>query len=454
MPATDFLSNFSKHFHSRKISRNTSFNRSSMGKELRKIRKFFYFSNLTSLEKKMVADWMDHISSFSPPEHAEQWKDIQRTIRKILAEKRIRGENLETFKKTNSGWDSKGRPVSGRMMFRTLEWRTWETLQIPLTENCNLLCRHCTRTRKFIEKNISQDEFKRNLAKFSPYQFENLLLSDFGEPFLRKDLLDILRYVKSQGFERTEVVTTGNLIKEPIRKAIVDEQLLNRVLISIEGASKALYEDIRGSDFEEMKFCVKSLTDYRNQIRRQGPKITFNVVCLKENIFELPTIMDLAYKIGVDEVYFVHLSGVVSEMSSGDRKRLEGKLLFAENHLNSCDRNLILDTFRQIEEKSRHYSIPFKPPENYFGNAEVVPEKKIKEDIRCNKPYEWVQVNNDGDVFPCCQIAQRYSVGSIFEKTFEEVWSGKKYKEFREGLENDNPNPWCQSCNIYNGKRF
>ena len=117
-------------------------------------------------------------------------------------------------------------------------------------------------------------------------------------------------------------------------------------------------------------------------------------------------------------------------------------------------RSLTIFSIGKIEEKSRYYSIPFKAPENYFGNAEVMHEEKIKEDIRCNKPYEWVQVNNDGDVFPCCQIAQRYSVGNIVKKSFNDVWNGKKYKEFREGLENDNPNPWCQSCNIYNGKRF
>jgi len=454
MPDSKFLPPVSKYFYSRVISQNSSFNQNSLEKELEKIRTFLYFSDLTSLEKKMIDDWVNHVSNLSPPEHAAQWKDTQRTIRRLLAKKRSQGENLDTFKKTNSGWDLKGKPISGRMMFRTLDWRTWETLQIPLTENCNLLCRHCTRTRKFIEKNISQDEFKINLSKFSPYQFENLLLSDFGEPFLRKDLLDILHYVKNQGFDRVEVVTTGNLIKEPMRKAIVDGQLLNRILISIEGASKSLYEDIRGSDFEEMKLCVKSLIDYRNQRQRREPKLIFNAVCLKENIHELPVIMDLAHELGIDEVYFVHLSGVVSEMSSGDRKRLEGKLLFLENHLNSCDRNLILDTFRQVEAKSRQYSIPFKPPENYFGNAKLMHEKKVREDTRCNKPYEWVQVNNDGDVFPCCQIAQRYSVGNITEKTFEDVWNGKEYREFRKGLETDNPNPWCQSCNIYNGKRF
>ena len=40
------------------------------------------------------------------------------------------------------------------------------------------------------------------------------------------------------------------------------------------------------------------------------------------------------------------------------------------------------------------------------------------------------------------------------DKTFEDIWNEEKYKTFREGLENGNPNPWCQSCNIYNGKRF
>ena len=437
------------------ILQKITFNNNSIKNESEKIRRFLTFSDSTILEKKMVEDWIVRLSHLSPQKQAEQWTNAQRDIRRLLAKKQEQGECLKKFKNTNSGWDPKGEPISGRMMYRTLEWKTWEILQMPLTENCNLLCRHCTRTRKFIEKHISFDEFKTNLAKFSPFQFGHLLLSDFGEPFLRNDLLDILRYVKSQKFDQVEVVTTGNLIREKIRNAIVNEQLLSRILISIEGASRKTYENIRGSDFEEMKSCIKSLANYRNQTHQQGPKLIFNVVCLKENIHELASIMDLANELGVDEVYFVHLSGVVSEMSEGDRQRLEGKLLFAENHLNSCNRDLILNTFREIKAKSIYYKIPFKPPENYFSNSEVLSEKTITKDIRrCNKPYEWVQVNNDGDIFPCCQIAQRYSVGNITGKTFTEVWNEQRYKEFRDGLENGQPNSWCESCNIYNGKRF
>ena len=81
MPVIDFLPHFSKHFHSRLTSQNSPYNRASMEKEIEKIKKFFCFPDLTPLEKRMLWDWMDHISRFSPPYQAQQWKETQRNIR-------------------------------------------------------------------------------------------------------------------------------------------------------------------------------------------------------------------------------------------------------------------------------------------------------------------------------------------------------------------------------------
>ena len=69
MPANNFLSYFSKHFYSRIISETSSFERRllKMKKEKEKIREFFYFPDLTFLEKKMIEDWVDHVFSFTPP---------------------------------------------------------------------------------------------------------------------------------------------------------------------------------------------------------------------------------------------------------------------------------------------------------------------------------------------------------------------------------------------------
>ena len=69
-------------------------------------------------------------------------------------------------------------------------------------------------------------------------------------------------------------------------------------------------------------------------------------------------------------------------------------------------------------------------------------------------PYSWSQVDPEGNVYPCCQISRRYSVGNLNDQNFKEIWNSEKFVEFREGLTNGKPNRWCEVCNVYNGKRF
>ena len=105
MTTTNFSPTFSNDSDSDLISQKSHSRRNGMEKEVEKIRDFFYLPDLTLLEKKMLEDWIDFVSSLSPPDYAEQWLGIQGTIRKILAQKKNQGENLETFKQTKSGQD-------------------------------------------------------------------------------------------------------------------------------------------------------------------------------------------------------------------------------------------------------------------------------------------------------------------------------------------------------------
>lgn len=333
----------------------------------------------------------------------------------------------------------------------------WAVLQVPITDNCNLLCKHCPRESKYLRKDISLDNFKKYLSKFSPENFDSLLLSDFGEPLIRTDLMEILRYVKAQGFKHVQIVTTGSLLNEAWCKAIVEENLLHQILISIEASSKELYEYIRGSDFDLMKTNIKRLTDYKKTMGSPYPELFFNAVCLKKNIDELPGIMDLAHELDLNYAYFVHLNAVPSDIYKDRREELSDKLYFQDQHLNNCDREHIQRVFKEIDEKSKKYQIPYLPPEDYFfeqpqePTIEEIPQEQPK---GCNKPYEWAQVDPEGNVYPCCQISRRYSVGNLNDQNFEEIWNSEKFTEFRDGLTNGNPNRWCAVCNVYNGKRF
>jgi len=335
--------------------------------------------------------------------------------------------------------------------------KNWHCLQIPLTDNCNLLCKHCPRESKYLRKDIVPENFKKYLSRFSPDNFESLLLSDFGEPLIRKDFIEILHYVKTQGFKHVQIVTTGTLLGEAWCKVIVEENLLHKILISIEASSKELYEHIRGADFNLMKTNVKRLTDHKKSTGSPYPVLYFNAVCLKKNIDELPGIMDLAHELGIMYVYFVHLNAVPSDIYKDRREELGDKLYFEDQHLNTCDREHILRVFKEIDRKSKDYQIPYLPPEEYFAGhpeAPLIEENNSEEKKGCHMPYTWAQVDPEGNVYPCCQISRRYSVGNLNDQDFEGIWNSEKFVEFREGLTNGKPNRWCAVCNVYNGKRF
>lgn len=45
----------------------------------------------------------------------------------------------------------------------------------------------------------------------------------------------------------------------------------------------------------------------------------------------------------------------------------------------------------------------------------------------CESPFFHIEVFPNGDVFTCCCDYIKWSIGNIFENTFEEVWNSKKH---------------------------
>ncbi|MBI5184531.1 MAG: SPASM domain-containing protein [Nitrospinae bacterium] len=311
------------------------------------------------------------------------------------------------------------------------------------------------RTNKFIQKDISFEIFKKYLSNFHPEMCYCLLLSDFGEPFLRKDLVDILRYVKSEGFERVDVVSNGTLFQNHDIKAIVKERLLRKISISLEAATKERFEDIRGTNFNEFISNIILLRGYKEKFKSKYPDIFLSTVCMKTNLLELPKIMDLAHELRIDFVDFVHLNSISLDMFNLNMNLpgFQDKLCISGQHLDTCDSELVKNIFRQIHEKSLQYNITYLPPENYLSKGNNGDLSKTM-NTKCEIPYKWIQIGSDGSIFPCCQISKRIAVGNLNDSTFEQIWDNEKFKKFRSDLETGTPNDWCKICNVYKGKRF
>ena len=58
---------------------------------------------------------------------------------------------------------------------------------------------------------------------------------------------------------------------------------------------------------------------------------------------------------------------------------------------------------------------------------------------------------------PCCvmyegnarQRQKDLSMGNVFKRSFKDIWYGKKYKDFRNGIRAGKVPPFCIGCPIY-----
>ena len=63
----------------------------------------------------------------------------------------------------------------------------------------------------------------------------------------------------------------------------------------------------------------------------------------------------------------------------------------------------------------------------------------------CVYPFYHAEIDFNGEVYCCCpDYTNFYSFGNIFEQSFEEIWFGEKWSNFRYNLLNDN---YCK-CNL------
>lgn len=181
-------------------------------------------------------------------------------------------------------------------------------IQWHLTERCNLRCRHCYQTDGAVPGEMSLPEIKevldevsgtlRDWAEAYEMEFSPSLNVTGGEPFLRKDLFDILKEIKSRGFD-IYLLTNGTLIDSE-KASFLASLGVRGVQVSIEGP-KGVHEGIRGRGSFK-----KSLTGVRNLLEA-GLRVTLNVTLSNLNARYIGELLSLALALGVQRLGFSRL---------------------------------------------------------------------------------------------------------------------------------------------------
>jgi radical SAM protein with 4Fe4S-binding SPASM domain len=282
---------------------------------------------------------------------------------------------------------------------RPIQWGLPFTLSFEPTTACNLRCPECpSGLRQFSRPtgNLRQDFFRRTIDEVADHLLY-LIFYFQGEPYINPAFLDMVEYAHQRKLY-TITSTNGHFLNDANARRTV-ESGLDRLIISVDGATQATYEQYRREGkLEVVLEGARNVVKWKRRLGSRTPHLIFQVLVVRPNEHEIDAIREIARTIGIDEV-----------------KLKTAQLYdFADGHPLLPER----EAYRRYRRGADGRYVIKNPLHDH-----------------CWKLWHACVVTWDGRVAPCCfdkDVA--HELGDLKTQPLAEVWRGPAYRRFREQL--------------------
>lgn len=276
------------------------------------------------------------------------------------------------------------------------QWGIPMTISFEPTTACNLRCPECpSGLRAFTRPtgNLREDFFRQTIDDL----YKDLLFLIFyfqGEPYINPKFLDMVHYAHQKGIY-TITSTNGHFLSEENARRTV-ESGLDRLIISVDGTTQQTYESYRKEGkLEVVLQGARNVVKWKKKLKSRTPHLIFQFLVVRPNEHEIPEIYRLAKEIGIDEV-----------------KLKTAQVYDYENG------NPLIPTIDRYARYARQADGTYR----------------IKNELlnHCWKLWHSCVITWDGLVVPCCfDKDAMYRLGDLKKLTFQEIWQGEAYQQFR-----------------------
>jgi MoaA/NifB/PqqE/SkfB family radical SAM enzyme len=275
---------------------------------------------------------------------------------------------------------------------------------IDIGNFCNLKCPLCpTGTNQPGRKKtfMSFENYKIIFDKVKDYAFV-VNLYNWGEPFLNKDVFEIIKYTKKN---KVGVLLSSNLnhmTPEMIEKII--KLKLDKMVVSIDGASQETYGQYRrGGDFNKVLKNLKEIVKMKKKLNSDYPRIVWQYLISKKNEKDVEKAKKIAEKLGI-KINFLYMR--VSQLIRKKGDKLNKKLV--------------------DEWVSKN-----------FEGTPLEASSTINALNACDYPFKYLFVNPEGTTAACCALYdEKTDFGDLLNHSLKEVWNNKKYLSARSRFSN------------------
>ncbi len=312
-------------------------------------------------------------------------------------------------------------------------------LEIDVTNKCNIRCRMCyfsfDGTFHARPEYLDPATFARIADGILPHA-KSVMLSLGSEPLLSPHFARILELAARHRVPELGFYTNGLLLNDRIIDAIV-EHGVTVVAISVDGATKRTFEAIRrGADFDLLLRNVRALTRRRAARPAFLPRIRFGVVMMRQNIEELPDLVTLAWRLGVQELNFFH--AVIYEGLDMDGQSLVKHKALSNEFLARARARA-----HELGLTIVHNPSPFELDPVSHGQR----PPRAASSPYCRFPFFHVSIDSQGRVMPCPFAHGEAPFGVVTPETsFEAIWLGPAFTDLRRRILTNDPPAMCQRC--------
>ena len=311
-----------------------------------------------------------------------------------------------------------------------------------VANRCNSLCATCPLTFSPQESahNLGLDEFKALVEQLP--DLRRAVMHGIGEPLLNRDLPKMIRHLKERGVY--VLFNTNAALLTRRRQVDLIESGLDELRISVDGSTPETYLKVRGIPvFDRVIENAAEMVRTKRELSSETPRVSFWVTGMRENLPELPGVIEIAARIGVDEVYLQRMVFSDIGLAVEDQSIYQGYREEAER---------IID---EAERRAHELGVRFR------GAGAVSPREAIVEREEtpspwqgCTRPLRLAYITANGNALPCC-IAPFTGVpyediilGNYIRDGVESVWNSERYRQFRERLYSEHPEQACANCGI------
>ncbi|MBE7445620.1 MAG: radical SAM protein [Planctomycetia bacterium] len=332
-----------------------------------------------------------------------------------------------------------------------------ESVTIEVDYSCMFRCKMCQMwTKDFKTSRIGNNKVLSNcaiegiIAELCSMGVKSIYFCG-GEPFLRKDFLDIVKYGKSKGLY-CSTISNGYLINEDLAKQIVTSGI-DSMGISIDSADKELHDEIRGMKgaFDHAAEGIRLIKQRQREYNTHLPDVFINSTISSKNFFVLPEIVDLAKSLAVRRINFNYLS-VIDHSTVALTNQTMGEKIVSSHTFSDVSPDYLLQkehidqleiVIENIKKRGGSEITCALDPALLSRNKDLLLKGTFPVS-RCNLPWRSAMITPVGDVVPCAMFTN-YKMGNLGETTFREIWNNNRARTVRRLLSKDLP-PICQKC--------